>query len=585
MFKSNTARLLSLTFKLSKWFYMLSFIKALVMAAKTLVGVYGLSLIITSLVNRDMNTALTYAGAIVFAECILRFLDITLTTYTEVAHDKLEHKVKAYMAKKMMNVEYKYLEQPEFLDSVSKAKFAIDSFDALNIFLRHIIDLITQFITICSLITLIVFFNPIIIILILTGVSIHFIVGQVSSKKQQEYYKELGPVNRRYNYYSKVLTETKYQKDFRIYKLGGLMNQRFNYFLDKTCKNIINYQKNLGKYQVYFMLINYIQIIGIYGFIGYISVTQSLGVGAYILLTASAMKVSAAIDGFASRFIRIKQTVVLLNSVFEVLDKEDDITISQEGYQCDLFQELEFKNVTFTYPDTEKTVLKNVSFKIVKGEKISIVGINGAGKTTIVKLISRFYTPDSGEILWNGRNVIDYNYQSYINQLSAVFQDFKLFALTISENVDLEEKDRSYIKECLYKVGLQNKIESLPNNIDSFLSKIYSKEGIDMSGGEKQKVAIARAMYQDASLIILDEPTSALDPISEAEIYEKFSKLIKSKTAIFISHRMSSSVFCDKIIVLDDMTVRDIDTHKNLLSRENTKYSQLFTAQADYYQI
>lgn len=584
MFKSKTGRLLKLTFKLSKKFYILSLINAIVVSMKTIVGVYGLSLIITSLVNNDMQVAFIYAGIIVSAEVLLRFFEITLTTYTEIAHDKLEHKVKAYMVDKLMNVEYKYLEKPEYLDSVSKAKFAVDSFDALNIFLRHTIELITQFIIICSLITLILVFNPLIIVLILVGVTVHFIVGQVSSKKQQEYYKKLGPVNRRYNYYSKVATETSYQKDFRIYPLGELMNQRFNHFLDKTCNNIIDYEKTVGRFQIYYMFINYIQIVIIYGFIGYISVTQNLGVGTYILLTASAMKVSAAIDGFASRTIQLRQKVILLDSIFEVLDKKDSITKSSEGHLCEVFNKLEFRNVSFTYPDTEKIILKNVSFTIDKGEKISIVGINGSGKTTIVKLISRFYSPDSGEILWNGVNINEYDYKSYIKQLSAVFQDFKLFALTISENVDLEQKNKEYIKECLYQVGLQTKIESLPHNTNSFLSKEYSIEGIDMSGGERQKVAIARALYQNSSLAILDEPTSALDPISEAEIYENFNDLVKDKTTIYISHRMSSSIFCGRIIVLSDGEIIGNDTHHNLMKGKSDVYYELFSAQSSYYQ-
>jgi len=584
MLKSNTRRLFSLTFRLSKSFYLLSIIKALVMASKTLVGVYGLSLIITSLVNNNMNTALIYAGVIVGSEVILRFLEITLTTYIEISHDKLEHKVKAYMARKLMNVEFKYLEKPDYLDSVDKAKFAIDSFDALNIFLRHSIELITQFITICSLITLILVFNPIMIVLILIGVSIHFLLGQISSKKQKEYYKQLGPINRRFNYYSNVVTETPYQKDFRIYPLGDLMSNRFNHFLDETCSSIINYKKKLGKFQIYYMIINYLQIVIIYGFVGYISISQNLGVGIYVLLTASAMKVSSAIDGFATHFIQIRQNVLLLDSIFEVLDMEDGITTSHDGDQCEAFQTLEFKNVTFTYPDTEKVILKNVSFKIKKGEKISIVGINGSGKTTIVKLISRFYTPESGEILWNDLNIDVYNYQSYIKQLSAVFQDFKLFALTISENVDLEQKDKEYIRECLYQVGLKEKIEKLPNNIDSFLSKIYSTEGIDMSGGEKQKIAIARAMYQDSSLAILDEPTSALDPLSESEIYEHFNELVKDKTTIYISHRMSSSVFCNRIIVLSEGAITANDSHMNLMRNKLGIYYKLFNAQSNYYQ-
>lgn len=554
------------------------------MAMKTLVAVYGLSMIITGLLSGDINLAIQYAAIIVGFEVILRFLEITLDARIEIQHDQLEYKVKTHIAQKLMNVEYKYLEQPEYLDSADKARFAIDNFQALNSFLRESIELITQFVTVCSLITLIVFFNPIILILIAIGVAAHFIASQKASKKQVALYKELGPVNRKFNYYSNVIRDSRYQKDFRIYPLRDLLYNRFSEFLDVTCQYIIYFHDYLGRFQNYYMIINYIQIVLIYSFVAYISITQSLGVGAYVLLTASAMRVATAIDGFAARFIQIRRNILLLQPVFEVLEMDDGITVSSEGMECEPLQSLEFKNVTFRYPGTDKIILDHVSFHIQKGEKISIVGVNGAGKTTIVKLISRFYTPDAGEILWNGININEYNYPSYIEEISAVFQDFKLFAYTISENVDLLQKDKDHIRECLYQVGLKEKIEDLPNNIDSFLSKEYSTEGIDMSGGEKQKIAIARAMYQDSSLAIMDEPTSALDPLSEAEIYEHFNELVKHKTTIYISHRMSSSIFCDRIIVLSEGEIVANDSHTNLMKNKSDIYYQLFHAQSNYYQ-
>ena len=255
----------------------------------------------------------------------------------------------------------------------------------------------------------------------------------------------------------------------------------------------------------------------------------------------------------------------------------------KDGVVCSPFKSLKFENVHFTYPGTDNEILKGISFEINKDEKVSIVGLNGAGKTTIVKLISRFYKPTEGVIYWNGIDIHSYEYESYIKEISAVFQDFKLFALTISENIDLDEKNPDYIKSCLYDVGLKEKINSLPNKENSYLSKVYSEEGIDLSGGQKQKIAIARAMYKQSSLAILDEPTSALDPLSEAEIYKNFNDLVKDKTTIYISHRMSSSIFCDRIIVIDDGLVSNIDTHHNLMANKDSLYYQLFNSQSNYY--
>jgi ATP-binding cassette subfamily B protein/ATP-binding cassette subfamily C protein len=230
-------------------------------------------------------------------------------------------------------------------------------------------------------------------------------------------------------------------------------------------------------------------------------------------------------------------------------------------------------------------VLRNVSFKIKGGEKISIVGLNGAGKTTLIKLLCRLYKPDSGTIRINGTDIFEYDYESYIARIAAVFQDFRLFAFGIDENITCKQSgtDENHIDELLTQVGLKEKIDSLQDGVKTMLGKAYSPEGVELSGGESQKVAIARALYKNASLIILDEPTSALDPLAEADIYANFNKLVGDKTAFYISHRMSSSVFCDRILILQDGMVADFDTHAALMAKKDSLYFKLFNSQAENY--
>ena len=237
----------------------------------------------------------------------------------------------------------------------------------------------------------------------------------------------------------------------------------------------------------------------------------------------------------------------------------------------------------FTYPRTTSKILDNVSFKINKGEKISVVGLNGAGKTTIVKLICRLYKINEGEILVNGANIDHYNYSSYISKISAVFQDFKLFAYSIKENILNEDGDEKEAYQIACKVGLKEKIDKLDDGINSLYSKSFDEKGIELSGGECQKVAIGRALHSKSSLIILDEPTSALDPIAEAEIYSAFNNLVQNKTALYISHRMSSSVFCDKVLILNNGKVEDFAPHKELIKKKDSLYYKLFTSQAKNY--
>jgi len=196
------------------------------------------------------------------------------------------------------------------------------------------------------------------------------------------------------------------------------------------------------------------------------------------------------------------------------------------------------------------------------------------------------YQADSGEILINGKNIYDYEYLSYMNTISAVFQDYRLFNFTIAENIACEDAAKTErIEQLIDEVGLREKIDELPHGVESRFGKEYDEEGIEMSGGQGQKIAIARALYKKASMVILDEPASALDPIAEAEIYEKFNSLVEDKTAIYISHRMSSSVFCDRILIIDGGTVADYDTHENLMKKTESLYYKLFMSQAENYRL
>ena len=257
-------------------------------------------------------------------------------------------------------------------------------------------------------------------------------------------------------------------------------------------------------------------------------------------------------------------------------------TTTTEGITLEEFQTLEFRDVVFRYPRSEQKILDHVSFRIDKGETISIVGMNGAGKTTLVKLICRLYRAEQGEILVNGIPIEKYSYDSYMKNIRTIFQDFKLFACQIRENIAPEKADEA-VWESLKKVGLQEKVSGLPKGIDTVYTVTYEEESVDFSGGEEQKLALARVLNKEASLTILDEPTAAMDPLAEAEFYQKFHELIQGNLVIYISHRMSSSLFCDKILVLEYGKVSAFDTHQNLIKNQEGLYYKLFSEQAKRY--
>lgn len=245
---------------------------------------------------------------------------------------------------------------------------------------------------------------------------------------------------------------------------------------------------------------------------------------------------------------------------------------------------VEFRDVSFQYPDTDRYVLKHVNLKFKIGEKLAVVGMNGSGKTTFIKLMCRLYDPTEGEILLNGVNIQKYDYDEYMSIFSVVFQDFRLFSFSLGQNISASATyDSEKVTECLKKAGFDKRLESLPNDLETFLYKDFDTDGVEISGGEAQKLALARALYKDAPFIILDEPTAALDPLSEYEVYSKFNEIAGDKTAIYISHRLSSCRFCDKIAVFHAGEIVQTGTHDELLTDNEGKYYQLWNAQAQYY--
>ena len=307
------------------------------------------------------------------------------------------------------------------------------------------------------------------------------------------------------------------------------------------------------------------------------SVTQY--VGAATAMADSIFKLTAQLGN-------LKTNAGYLDATFRFLDIPNSMyqgSLTTEK-RSDRQYEVEFRNVSFRYPGRVDWALKNVSMKFNVGKRLAIVGENGSGKTTFIKLLCRLYDPQEGEILLNGIDIRKYNYQDYMQIFSVVFQDFQLLSQPLGENVAGSAKyDRARATKALMDAGFGDRLAAMPKGLDTMLYKDFAEDGVEVSGGEAQKIAIARALYKDAPFIILDEPTAALDPIAEAEIYEKFNAISGDRTAIYISHRLSSCRFCDEIAVFSDGQVIQQGTHQALLAQETGKYAQLWHAQAQYY--
>ncbi|MDE5590505.1 MAG: ABC transporter ATP-binding protein/permease [Acetatifactor sp.] len=324
----------------------------------------------------------------------------------------------------------------------------------------------------------------------------------------------------------------------------------------------------------------------LYLYIGAKAYIGTFGVGNFFLYTGSVDRFLKAVSDFGSSISNFRQNNDYLMEVFRYLDLPDDMyrgTLSVEKREDNKF-EIEFRNVSFRYPGSESFALKNVSFKFRIGERLAFVGMNGSGKTTFVKLLCRLYDPTEGHILLKGIDISKYNYDEYIKLFSVVFQDYFTFAFSLGENVSAKQDyDAEKVWSCLNKVGVWDKFSKTERGLETPLGTGYQNDGVEISGGEAQRIALARALYKDAPYIILDEPTAALDPIAEAEVYSKFNEIVENKTAIYISHRLSSCRLADKILVFHDGEIVQQGNHDQLVTDTAGKYYELWNAQAQYY--
>ncbi len=325
----------------------------------------------------------------------------------------------------------------------------------------------------------------------------------------------------------------------------------------------------------------------IYLFAGLKALGGAFGVGSVAQYVGALAGLAQGTTRLLVTLGELRANAEFLKPIYQLLDTPNNMyqgSLTTEK-RSDRKYEIEFKDVSFKYPGTDTWALRHVSMKFDVGERLAVVGENGSGKTTFIKLLCRLYDPTEGEILLNGIDIRKYQYDNYLALFSVVFQDFQLLAQPLGQNVAASiDYDRERASQCLERAGFGQRLAELPKGLDTCLYRDFEDDGVEISGGEAQKIALARVLYQDAPFIVLDEPTAALDPEAEAEVYTKFNDIVEDKTAIYISHRLSSCRFCDEIAVFDRGQVVQQGTHDGLLADSGGKYQTLWDAQAQYYQ-
>ena len=578
---------MGLVWSISPAYFFLLIFNSLVFSGQILGNVILPKFLIDELTGGMRQDKLVFwVGAIVANNLIFIFLKKTSKRLLDVQEKAVYWQIERAFARKVMSVEYWNLEDPHYLDLKERASFAMQNQSAVSNLIFYTIEFLNHAITVIGLIAVMLQLSWVLVVTLFVTIIIMLIIQGSFAGFQQKFFGEMLPINRKYGYYANLIFEKVCHKDFRLYNMNKMLGDTITSYNMEINRWFGTFFKTMGLCMGLFQIVVVFQTVFAYGFVGAQTLDGGIGIGDLTMYVSSAINFSSSIMKVGTALITIFQMLGYLEPFVDLMSVPNEAACSGTKI-IDKVRSIRFENVTFSYPKSDKKVLDNITFEIREGESVSIVGLNGAGKSTVVKLICRLYHPDSGTIYINNTDIFEYEHKSYLACVAAVFQDYKLFNFSIQENISCKPagEDDERVDRILDEVEIRDKINTLPAGIKTLFGKEYDAEGVEFSGGQSQKIAIGRALYKDSSLVILDEPTSALDPIAEAEIYENFNSMIGDKTAIYISHRMSSSVFCDRILVLNCGIIEAYDTHRKLMENTEGLYYKLFNSQAENYKL
>lgn len=548
---------------------------------------------VLSFIEDDLpfNTIIMYTVIICLIMMILDVISTTCYNSFEFEYRKTEGYVEKKRMDKLFHTDFKNMESPDFLDYAQRAKTALNRGKGFHGVLYQSRNFIAQGTLMILSAALIGIQN---ILMMIIFIVISFGIVKISSfftkRDKIKFSDAMAPTWRKMNYLESTTKNFDFAKDIRLFNMSNAffnqlsgVNETYKELNRKHHNRMVLWEVSLGSVLI-------VQKILMYTWLVYNVVTGAYQISDFVLYVGLVSTFHASVGYVNWIYSDMRTNSLMINDYRNFVDwKEDRETADEkDGHiteiNLDKF-EFRFENVSFKYPGHDNYVLKNVNLTIKNGAKLAVVGVNGAGKTTFIKLMMKLYEPSEGRILLNDVDIKEYNREEYFKLFSPVFQNVECFAMPIYQNISFAEEDKTdmnKINEVLEQSGLSEKINSYEKGIHTNLLKIFDKEGIDLSGGEKQRLAMARALYKDGKVVILDEPTAALDALAEDRMYREFENMIHGKTAVFISHRLGSTRFCDKIAMFEDGTIVEEGTHEELMAK-NGKYAYMFGIQSQYY--
>ncbi|CAM3596288.1 ABC transporter ATP-binding protein [Paenibacillus lupini] len=490
---------------------------------------------------------------------------------------------------KHLNMDYEVLESPGYAKRGEKAWRAMQSNHSpasniprnLSQFLMNVLGFLVYG-------TVIVSVHPLIILFLAISAGINWLALSRARKVERDTREERSKLQGKLWYLQKVSKESSGGKDVRLYDLSSLIRGIFQNVLGTSTEKEQKVATGDMKAQLSDAVLSLIRDGAAYAFLIYLLLNGEMTLGNFVLVFAAIGAFAGWLSGILTSASELIRALSELSDIRDYLDVPD-LSNTGAGHALpsgDLLPPtITLRSVGYTYPEAKEPTLYGIDFEIKPGERIAIVGANGAGKTTFIKLLCGLYKPTCGEITLGGVDITRYNRDEYFSLFSTVFQDIHLFCCDIAGNISQQSPDQTdyeKVEECLVMSGLMDKVRGLEKGESTLLVRRVHTDAIELSGGEKQKLALARALYKDAPVIILDEPTAALDPIAESEIYQRYAELTAGRTSIYISHRLASTRFCDRILLIDGGGIAECGTHDELM-RYGGKYAEMFNVQSHYY--
>lgn len=571
-----------------KGYFVVRFLRLVVTTIMPFIPILLMPRIVDELLGaRDASKLWTYVIIIIGAEFILSLLNGLFGNLIERYAVKFENYYKQIMSTRIMELDFQLTEDKKALDQMELAKNGMTWYSGgLNGIVEPLFNMASALLTVSGVILIIVTQAPVVLLISVVILIVAGSLNQKANEIEQKQYAELAKVNRVFSYMGWELADFRYGKDIRLYNAKDMMVEKWKFY-SKEMEN--QWETMFRKMRPLALLMSFVDILrefGIYFYLGVLAITGKITIGVTTQMFTAAGTAFNSMKNLIIGYQDLCKRANYANEYVKFMDYPAAI-VKGDKPVAEGMHTFEFRNVSFSYPGSEVEVLKNINLRLTPGEHLSIVGLNGAGKTTLVKLLCRLYDPTDGAIYMDGVDIKEYDYEQYMKVFAPVFQDFKLFAFTMKENIlirDCEPDIRNEeVETVLQRVGLAEKLATLTKGADTVVFKHFDEEGIEPSGGEQQKLAIARALYKDAPVVILDEPTAALDPMAEYDIYRQFDTLVHEKTAIYISHRLSSCQFCDRIAVFSDKEIKEYGTHAELVHKPDGIYAEMFAAQAQYY--